>query len=187
MELGLTKDELKLVPYDNEWKNEFLRVKQEIIKHTNLEDALIQHIGSTSIVGIMAKPILDMIVGVDDINDVDKIIISGLKKVGFLRLAVERPSEIVFAKFVDDTYHVKTHFIHLVDYEKELWKNLIYFRDILNSNEVVRNEYENLKWEYVKNNTSGIGDYTDHKEEFVKRIYAERLKLKTLNLIRSDY
>jgi GrpB-like predicted nucleotidyltransferase (UPF0157 family) len=83
LKLGLTKDEVKLVPYDNEWENEFLRVKKEIIKHTNLNDASIQHIGSTSIVGIMAKPILDMVVGVDDINDVDKKIIMRLLKIIF--------------------------------------------------------------------------------------------------------
>ena len=89
-------------------------------------------------------------------------------------MAVERPSEIVFAKFVDDTYQVKTHYIHLVNYDKELWNNLIYFRDYLNSNETVRNEYQNLKWEYVQNNASGISEYTNHKEEFVKNIYAKR-------------
>lgn len=171
---------MRLVPYDNEWKNEFLRMKREIINHTNINDASIQHIGSTSIVGIMAKPILDMVVGVDDINDVDKKIISGLKKAGFLRLVVERPSEIVFAKFVDDTYQVKTHYIHLVDYDKELWNNLIFFRDYLNSNESERNDYQNLKVDYVQNNTSGISEYTDHKEEFVKCIYAKRLKLKDI-------
>jgi GrpB-like predicted nucleotidyltransferase (UPF0157 family) len=85
-------------------------------------------------------------------------------------LAVERTSEIVFAKFEDDTYQAKTHYIHLVDYDKELWNNLIFFRDYLNSNEAVRNEYHNLKWEYVQNNSSGIVEYTDYKEEFVRRI-----------------
>ena len=95
-------------------------------------------------------------------------------------MTVERPSEIVFAKFEDDTYQVKTHYIHLVDYDKELWNNLIYFRDYLNSNEAERNEYQNLKVNYVQNNTSDVSDYTDHKEEFVKRIYAKRLKLKDI-------
>jgi GrpB-like predicted nucleotidyltransferase (UPF0157 family) len=155
-------------------------VKEEIIKHTNLDSVCIQHIGSTAIVGIMAKPILDMVVGVDTIDHVEKIVISGLKKAGFLRLAVERPSEIIFAKFADDTYQEKTHYIHLVDYDKELWNNLIFFRDYLNSNEAERNEYQNLKVDYVQNNTSGISKYTDHKEEFVKRIYAKRLKLKDI-------
>ena len=180
LNLGLTKDEVKLVPYDDKWKNEFLRVKGEIIKHTNLDSVCIQHVGSTAIVGIMAKPILDMVVGVDDIDHVNKITISGLKKAGFLRLAVEKPSEIVFAKFADDTYQVKTHYIHLVDYDKELWNNLIFFRDYLNSNEAVRSEYHNLKWEYVQSNSTGIVEYTDYKEEFVSRIYAERLKRKDI-------
>jgi GrpB-like predicted nucleotidyltransferase (UPF0157 family) len=62
----------------------------------------------------------------------------------------------------------------------ELWNNLIFFRDYLNSNKAVRNEYQNLKVDYVKNNTGGIGDYTDHKEEFVKRIYGERYKRKDI-------
>ena len=59
--------------------------------------------------------------GVDDINSVDKEFFQGLKKAGFLRLRVERPNEIVLAKFTDDTYEEKTHFIHLVDYNKGLW------------------------------------------------------------------
>ncbi|PUB11162.1 GrpB protein [Paenisporosarcina sp. OV554] len=92
MKLGLTRDEVKLVPYDVEWKSEFDLVKQEIRNHTNIDGDHIQHIGSTAIVGIMAKPILDIVVGIDDIRNVEKIIITGFKKAGFLRLSVERPS-----------------------------------------------------------------------------------------------
>lgn len=156
LKLGLSKDEVKLVPYDEEWKSEYVRVKQEIRNHTNIDGDHIQHIGSTAIVGIMAKPILDIVVGIDDINNVDDSILIGLKKAGFLRLAVERPSEVVFAKFEDHTYEVKTHYIHLVDYDKELWNNLIFFRNYLNSNEIEREEYQNLKLVYVQNNSSGI-------------------------------
>ena len=174
LKLGLKRDEVKLVPYDVEWKSEFDLVKQEIRNHTNIDGDHIQHIGSTAIVGIMAKPILDIVVGIDDIRNVEKIIITGFKKAGFLRLSVERPSEVVFAKFADNTYEVKTHFVHLVEYDKELWNNLIFFKNYLNLNENVRREYLNLKLDYVQNNSSGIGQYTDHKEEFVKRIYAER-------------
>ncbi len=177
LKLGLTRDEVKLVPYDVEWKSEFDLVKQEIRNHTNIDGDNIQHIGSTAIVGIMAKPILDIVVGIDDIRNVEEIIITGFKKAGFLRLSVERPSEVVFAKFADDTYEVKTHFVHLVEYDKELWNNLIFFKNYLNLNENVRREYLNLKLDYVQNNSSGIGQYTDHKEEFVKRIFAKRRKV----------
>src|SRR5699024_12434139 len=87
---------------------------------------------STAIKGMAAKPILDLMVGEDKIEDVDESIIKRLKKIGFLRLRVHRQSEIVLAKFTDDTYEEKTHCIHLVDYIKELWKNYIFFRDYLN-------------------------------------------------------
>jgi GrpB-like predicted nucleotidyltransferase (UPF0157 family) len=176
LKLGLTKDEVKLVPFDEEWESEFLRVKKEILNHTQVESERIEHIGSTAILGMMAKPILDIVVGVDDINNIENSFIKGLKKAGFLRLGVERPSEVVFAKFTNDTYQEKTHYVHLVDFDKVLWNDLIFFRDYLNSNETEREVYLNLKLDYVQNNSSGIGQYTDHKEDFVKRIYSERQK-----------
>lgn len=91
-----------------------------------------------------------------------------------LRLKAERPSEIVFAKFTDDTYEVKTHYIHLVEHEKELWKNLLFFRDYLNANENMRLDYTNLKQDYLKMHLTGINEYTDHKEAFVKNIFKKR-------------
>ncbi|QBP43058.1 GrpB family protein [Paenisporosarcina antarctica] len=174
MKLGLKRDEVKLVPYDIEWKNEFLRVKQEILNHINVDDEMIQHIGSTAIMGMMAKPIIDIVMGVDDIITIDNSIITGLKKVGFMRLGVELSAEVVFAKFTDDTYQEKTHYVHLVEYDKKLWSDLIFFKDYLNSNETEREEYLNLKLDYVQYNSSGIGQYTNHKKGFVKRIYAKR-------------
>lgn len=175
LKLGLKKDEIILAPHSNEWDTEFLKTKHEIQNHTKLESSRIEHIGSTSIKGLMAKPIVDIVVGLDEIKQIDKSFSEGLKKAGFLRLGVERPSEVVFAKFTDDTYDMKTHFIHLVEYKKELWNNLIFFRDYLNSHEATRKEYEQLKLEYVKESNSGILEYTNHKEEFVKRICAMRL------------
>ena len=53
---------------------------------------------------MVAKPILDILIGVEDINNVDDSLIRGLKEIGFLRLRVERPAEIIFAKF---TEHMK--------------------------------------------------------------------------------
>jgi len=175
LKLGLKKDEVLLVPHTSEWDAEFFKIKQQIQNHTQIEHDRIEHIGSTSIKGIMAKPIVDIVVGLDEINQIEKSVTEGLKKAGFLRLRVDRPGEIVFAKFTDDTYDEKTHFIHLVEYEKELWKNLIFFRDYLNSYETIRKEYEQLKLEYVQKSDTGILAYTDHKGEFVKRIYAKRL------------
>lgn len=171
MKLGLKKDEIKLEEYTPEWGEEYTRVKKEILNNLNIEGNRIQHIGSTAIKGIVAKPIIDILMGVDELDSVDEVFISGLKASGFLRLKVNRPGEIVFARFTDDTYTVKTHFIHLTEYKKDLWNNLIFFRDYLISNEDARKEYLEIKMDYLKKSSSGINEYTIHKEAFVKSIF----------------
>ncbi|RUU70729.1 GrpB family protein, partial [Mesorhizobium sp. M7A.F.Ca.MR.362.00.0.0] len=90
------------------------RVKQDILNSPPIQEKQIEHIGSTAIKDMVAKPILDLVVGVDDIENVEKTIFQGLKKAGFLKLQVQRPNEIVLAKFSDESYEEKTHFIHLV-------------------------------------------------------------------------
>ncbi|MFJ8531305.1 GrpB family protein [Bacillus sp. NPDC094106] len=174
MELGLKGDEIKFVHYTDEWQKEFTKVKNDIQKNTHIEENRIEHIGSTAIEGILAKPIVDILVAVNDLNSVEESIIKGLKKIGFLRLKVKRPGEIVFAKFTDGSFEKRTHYIHLVEYKKDLWNNLIFFRDYLNEHEETREEYTNLKLDYVKICSTGIREYTDHKERFVKSIFRKR-------------
>ncbi|MUV38262.1 Dephospho-CoA kinase [Lentibacillus sp. JNUCC-1] len=176
MKLGLKRNEVRLEDFHPEWQGEFERVKQEIEHYTQIAGERIAHIGSTAIKGMKAKPIIDILIGVNDIEDVNQSLFQGLKKAGFLRLRVERPQEIVCAKFTDSTYESKTHFIHLVDYQGELWKNLIFFKDYLNHYEKVRTEYAQLKADYTHTSNTGIKDYTDHKEAFVKNIFAKREK-----------
>lgn len=174
MKLGLKNNEVKIVPYTSDWHEEFLKVKKEISKSTHIEENRIEHIGSTAIKDMQAKPIIDVMVAVDDLDAMDPSIIKGLKAIGFLRLKVERPNEIVLAKFVDNTYEEKTHYIHLVEYEKELWNNLIFFRDYLNANKAERDKYLQIKLDYVNKQSTGINEYTDHKEEFVRRVFEKR-------------
>jgi len=172
--LGLNSDEVRLVDYTPEWNDEFIRVKNKLLENTTLEGNRIQHIGSTAIKGMAAKPIIDILVGVDDLNRLDKALFKGFSRSGFLRLKVERPGEIVLAKFTDDTYKVKTHYIHLVEYQKKLWNNLIFFKNYLNSNESARKHYLEIKLEYLKISSTGVNDYTDFKEEFVNEILKKR-------------
>ena len=177
MELGLKGNEVKIVPYTKEWRHEFLRVKKEIHQNTDLEENRIEHMGSTAIEGMRAKPIIDILVGVDELTALDSSVVEGLKAIGFYRLRVDRPGEIVFAKFIDDTYREKTHFIHLVEYGGELWENLLFFRDYLIANEEAREEYTELKLDYLEKSSTGINEYTNHKEDFVKNIFAKRNKV----------
>ena len=176
MKLGLKYDEVRIVPFDSEWKVEFSNVKQEIQSVLEIDDNRIEHIGSTAIEGISAKPIIDILLGVDDFHKIDKEMEKKLHKIGFYRLRVERPNEVVFAKFTNETFEVKTHFIHAVSFKEELWKNLIFFRDYLNEHEGERMEYANMKEDYLRqNNSPNINEYTNFKDEYVKNIFAKRL------------
>ncbi|HJB78470.1 MAG TPA: GrpB family protein [Candidatus Nosocomiicoccus stercorigallinarum] len=174
MNLGLKNNEVRLVEYSPKWRGEFERSKNLILNHTHIPENRIEHIGSTSIIGMSAKPIIDIVIGVDDLKKVDKTLFKELEKAGFFRLKVNRPNEIVLAKFLDESYKVKTHFIHLVEYKKDLWHNLIFFRDYLNSNKEDREKYLDIKKKYVSKSSTGIIDYTNYKENFVKEIYKKR-------------
>ena len=174
MNLGLKNNEVRLVEYSPKWRDEFERSKNLILDHTHIPENRIEHIGSTSIIGMSAKPIIDIIIGVDDLEKVDKTLFKELEKAGFFRLKVNRPNEIVLAKFLDESYKVKTHFIHLVEYKKDLWHNLIFFRDYLNNNKEDREKYLDIKNKYVSKSSTGIIDYTNYKENFVKEIYKKR-------------
>ncbi|HLS36239.1 MAG TPA: GrpB family protein [Bacillota bacterium] len=174
MKLGLTHDEVRLEEFTSAWSEEFKRVKVEIMKNVDVEAKQIEHIGSTAITDMPAKPIIDIVIGIDDVHHVEESVVLGLKKSGFLQLRVERPEEIVFATFTDDTFQVKTHYVHLVSYRKELWQNLIFFRDHLNAHQEARVAYEKIKRDYVQHSTTGITEYTDYKEQFVKAIYKQR-------------
>ena len=145
MNLGLKNNEVRLVEYSPKWRGEFERSKNLILNHTHIPENRIEHIGSTSIIGMSAKPIIDIVIGVDDLKKVDKTLFKELEKAGFFRLKVNRPNEIVLAKFLDESYKVKTHFIHLVEYKKDLWHNLIFFRDYLNSNKEDREKYLDIE------------------------------------------
>lgn len=99
IKLGLKNNEIKLVPYTEEYHYEFCSVKDEILHTVPSEKNRIEHIGSTAIKGIVSKPILDLVMGIDHLQSIDPEIVAGLKNSGFLRLKVKRSEEIIFAKF----------------------------------------------------------------------------------------
>lgn len=68
MNLGLDSIEVRLVDYSSKWKDEFERIKHSILKNTDFDEERIQHIGSTAIVGMSAKPIIDIAIGIDDLK-----------------------------------------------------------------------------------------------------------------------
>ncbi|WP_423190501.1 GrpB family protein [Alkalibacterium sp. f15] len=174
MHLGLKRNEVRLLPHDQAWKNAFEEVKESLLKHTSLKEYQIEHVGSTAIKEVKAKPIIDILVGIESIDDDISLLEKDLRTCDFYRLRVERPNEIVFAKFTDESFESKTHYIHLTKYRERIWNDLIYFRNHLNTNEAARKEYEQIKLEFVRRKREGIKEYTDLKEAFVTKVLNDR-------------
>lgn len=175
MILGLVQGEIQLVEPQVGWQEEFQKTRQEIHEATSLEFNRIEHIGSTSIQGIKAKPMIDIALGVNDMHQVSVELLKSLKSIHFYRLQVVLENEIVLAKFLDNgKLDTKTHIIHLVTYKGQKWNDFITFRDQLNASESLAKEYEALKMSYLMKGTGDMNDYTKYKEEFVKQIVERR-------------
>lgn len=145
--LGLKRDTVQLCEHEQAWEieaqNTILRLKE--ILGTVIKD--IQHVGSTSIPSIKAKPIIDIAIAVDDFEDV-LLLEEELKKQGFYyRPQVDLGEQLLFASgsYYDGTGDLQTHFIHIVKTGSMDWRNYINFRDYLNSTPAVAKVYEDLK------------------------------------------
>jgi len=114
---------------------------------------------------------IDFAVGVDDINNVPSHVLKNLQEISFYRLRVVLENEIVLAKFDNnETFDIKTHIIHMIDYKGGKWNDLISFRDKLNASIELRQEYEKIKMSYIQNEYGDMNDYTNYKESFILRV-----------------
>ena len=145
--LGLKRGTVQLCEHEQAWEieaqNTILRLKE--ILGAVIKD--IQHVGSTSIPSIKAKPIIDIAIAVDDFEDV-LLLEEELKRQGFYyRPKVDLGEQLLFASgsYYDSTGDLQTHFIHIVKTGSMDWRNYINFRDYLNSTPAVAKAYEDLK------------------------------------------
>lgn len=120
-----------MIMHQDEWSNEAKNTIKEL--KGLLGDAAIdiQHIGSTAIPLIHAKPIIDIVIGVRERNDIQPYI-EALRKKGFVFRGEDVPGQILFVKgnFEED---LRTHHIHVVKWNGDTWSNYINFRDYLNA------------------------------------------------------
>lgn len=167
MTIGLKRGTVALVENNSALMQE--AEKTILLLHNLLGKAAvdIQHIGSTSIKGIYTKPIIDIVVGVNRFDDILQLNYS-LEKNGIIFRGADVQGQLLYVMgdFEKDT---RTHHIHIVIYNDESWNNYINFRDYLNYNKDLANEYSKLKYELtLKYQNDRIG-YTSGKREFIDK------------------
>lgn len=171
--LGLKRGSVRLCEHEKDWEaeaeNTIIRLKK--ILGNTVDD--IQHVGSTAIVTIKAKPIIDIAVAVENFPSV-LTFEQELKENGFYyRPGAQSSTEnqLLFAcgNFYDGSGDLQTHFIHVVLKGSIEWKNYINFRDYLNSHLSMAKKYEDLKLLLASEWSSDEGreGYTKGKQKFI--------------------
>lgn len=164
--LGLKCGTVQLVPYQKVWRELFLE------EHTHLKALLgdgvvdIQHIGSTSIPGMTAKPMLDIGVAVENFEEAFALI-APLERIGYNyrgEYGISRRHS-----FIRGTAEVRTHHLHMVEVHSENWKNTLFFRDYLRAHPGVAKRYRTLKEELVQNPNNREA-YIKGKHAFIRNI-----------------
>ena len=168
--LGLKRGTVALLPHETEWEEQGRRVVD--LLWSVLGDAArdIQHVGSTSITHICAKPILDIAVGMDDPEQV----------LGFASALEER--DVIFRNhgaddeggllFVMGDFAADTRscHIHVVVWQGEAWYNYINLRDYLNEVPEQAYRYEQCKRELAARFTNDRERYTEGKGPLIRQL-----------------
>jgi GrpB-like predicted nucleotidyltransferase (UPF0157 family) len=165
--VGLERGKVKSEQHKDQWKEDY---REEVTRLKLLlgEDSLdFEHIGSTAIKEIKAKPIIDMILVVDNLERADEII-SVLEDNGYeLRPNDDVEGRILLAK---GPRKERTHYLSLTEEDSGFYQRTTSFRDYLNSHPRSRNKYNRLKREFASKHPEDRDKYTEKKSEFIERI-----------------
>jgi len=169
--LGLKRGTVILCEHQTLWEKsarEVINVLRKVLGDTVKG---IQHVGSTAIPSIPAKPIIDIAVGVDSIEDLFPFE-NALKEKDIIFRGSDQPGQLllVMGDFEADT---RTHHIHVVVHDSEDWQNYLNFRDYLISFPEKAKEYAKLKKALAETFSSDRGSYTAGKQQLIDRLLLE--------------
>lgn len=130
-----------------------------------------QHVGSTSVPGLPAKPILDIAVAIQNTDAMPELV-DNLAEMGciYRRYSEESGSHLFVMESVPD---VRTAHIHVVPADSPRWFSYLRFRDILRNNPTIRQEYAVLKRRLRDQHPDDRKTYTASKNRFIQTVLDE--------------
>ena len=164
---GVEKRDIKIADYDPDWPNKFEKHAKIIAGAIGGSLLCIEHIGSTSVPGLAAKPIIDILVVVPNSAN-ESAYLPQLEAVGYV-LRVREPNwnEHRMFRTVNKDVHIHIYSAGCV----EIQRNLA-FRDRLRSNAEDRRRYEHVKRELAAKEWPDMNAYAQAKTEVIESIIA---------------
>ena len=161
---------ITLVPYNPLWPKLFEEEKAKLQQILGSIALHIEHIGSTAIPSICAKPVIDILIGVTDLSQFSNHHIIKIEKLGYRYISIfesELPNRRYFQK--NDESGNRTHQIHLVHYPSAWWEKHVLFKKYLCNHSDLAKEYELHKLTLAKQFNDTLS-YANAKTEFCQKI-----------------
>lgn len=161
--------EVKVLPYDACWPQRF-EAEREIL-HGAIgvyTVGTIEHVGSTAVPGLAAKPVIDIMVGVESLAE-SLPAIPALERLGYCHFPYRTE---VMHWLCKPSPRLRTHHLHLVPFGSPFWIERVAFRDYLHEHADAREEYSRLKRRLAERYRFDREAYTAAKEPFIRRVLA---------------
>lgn len=163
-------DEVVVVEYNPLWPQLFEEEKARILSLIKAWVLEIEHVGSTAVPGLGAKPIIDIMVGLRSLDDA-RHCIPLLETIGYEYVPKHEavmPERRYFHK--GSTRFKRTHHLHIVETTSEFWERHLLFRDYLRAHEETARDYYELKKTLATRFRADRGAYTDAKTSFIQQV-----------------
>ena len=158
-----------VLPYDREWKCDFERIKNDIERVIGHLIIGIEHVGSTSVEGMSAKPCIDIDVIIKDYSVFDDLV-SALSSIGYFHegdLGIKDREAFGYS----GKPHLKSHHLYVCpEYSEELYRHIT-FRNFLRSDPDAVRKYSRIKEEAAKLVPDDIDKYIEYKSPCIDELY----------------
>jgi GrpB-like predicted nucleotidyltransferase (UPF0157 family) len=171
--VGLQDGRVRLVPHSDEWSRLFAAEKQRLlVTLAPFMDSIvldIQHVGSTSIPGIPAKPIIDIGIAITD-HEAARVTIKPLEQLGYVYLGEHEVPGRHFFYLGEANTTGRTHHLHMLERTNPQWRQQIGFRDYLTNHPATAAAYGALKTELAARYADDRPSYLEGKAAFITQV-----------------
>ena len=160
---------VRVLPYDPAWKTAFEEIKQELEAAIGDYVIAIEHVGSTSVEGLAAKPCIDIDVIIKDYSIFDTVV-AKLDDIGYIHEGNLGIKDREAFKYTDKP-HLYQHHLYVCPSQSDELRRHITFRDFLRSHPEEAKKYGEVKMEAAKLFPNDIDKYIEYKSSCIEDMY----------------
>ena len=167
----MTNSQIRVVQYDPAWPESFATERPALQAVFEPLSVVIEHVGSTSVPGLGAKPVIDVMVGVERLREVEPRV-PALEALGYEYVPeyeAQLPERRYFRK---PRIRPRTHHLHIVERGSTFWARHLLFRDYLRRHAEVADDYYQLKCQLAARLGGDGVAYTEAKSQFIEAAMA---------------